>query len=81
MNRPYRPTPTTLQEILALLQQPVVDEETVAVAIAGTIHLARAQGKSLADVTAEVLHDDRVLDSTQRRWLTSLVAQAWESIP
>ena len=81
MNRPHRPIPETLTELLALLQQSTVDEETVAAAIAGTVHLCREDGKSLADVTAEVLHDDRILDSTQRRWLSSLVAQAWESIP
>ncbi|MEB3829264.1 hypothetical protein [Phormidium sp. CCY1219] len=71
--------PTSYQEIVALRQQPV-DEELVASAIAGVITIARSQGKSLEEVTAEVLADDCLLDLTQRRWLSDLVSQAWRSL-
>ncbi|MEO3707109.1 hypothetical protein [Trichormus azollae] len=74
------PIPDSLQEIFALRQQPV-DEELVAAVIAGVVKLVRAQGQSLEELTAEVLEDDLVLDRQQRRWLSKLVAQAWESFP
>ncbi|MGQ4649021.1 hypothetical protein [Lyngbya aestuarii] len=74
------PIPANSQEIVALRQEPV-DEEVVVAAIAGVIQLARSQGKSLEDLTAEVLAEDSLLDSSQRRWLSELVAQAWTSLP
>ncbi len=73
------PIPTSPQELVALRQQPI-DEELVASAIAGVIQIARAQGKSLDEVTAEVLADDSLLDLHQRRWLSELVSQAWDSL-
>lgn len=73
------PIPTSPQEIVALRQQPV-DEELVASAIAGVIKIARAQGKTLDEVTAEVLADDALLDLHQRRWLSELVSQAWNTL-
>lgn len=73
------PIPTSPQELVALREQPI-DEELVASAIAGVIKIARAQGKSLEEVTAEVLADDSLLDLHQRRWLSELVAQAWDSL-
>ncbi|MGL5196936.1 MAG: hypothetical protein ACRC8Y_25380 [Chroococcales cyanobacterium] len=73
------PIPTSPQELVALRQQPI-DEELVASAIAGVIRIARAQGKSLEEVTAEVLADDSLLDLHQRRWLSELVSQAWDSL-
>lgn len=72
------PIPASSQEIVALRQKPV-DEELVAAAIAGVIALVRAQGQSLEQLTAQVLADDSVLDLQQRRWLSDVVAQAWES--
>ena len=72
--------PTNLEEIMALLQRPV-DEEMIAVAIAGLIKMARSQGQSLADLTAEVLEDDPILDRVQRRWLSQIVTQAWTTMP
>ncbi len=74
------PIPDSPQQIFALRQQPV-DEELVAAVIAGVVKLVRAQGQSLEELTAEVLEDDLVLDIQQRRWLSKLVAQAWESFP
>jgi hypothetical protein len=74
----HYPIPASPQEIIALRQQPV-DEELVAAAIAGVIQIVRAQGQSLEQLTAQVLADDSVLDLQQRRWLSNVVAQAWES--
>jgi hypothetical protein len=72
------PIPDSPQDIVALQQRPV-DEELVASAIAGVIRIVRAQGQSLEEVTAQVLADDQMLDKQQRRWLSKLVAQAWDS--
>ncbi|MBD2440889.1 hypothetical protein [Nostoc sp. FACHB-110] len=72
------PIPDSPQDILALQQKPI-DEELVASAIAGVIKIVRSQGKSLEDLTAQVLEDDPMLDRQQRRWLSQLLAQAWES--
>ncbi len=73
------PIPDSPQEIVALRQKPV-DEEMVAAAIAGVIKIVRAQGQSLEELTAQVLADDSLLDKQQRRWLSQVVAQAWESL-
>ncbi|HAZ43277.1 hypothetical protein [Microseira sp. BLCC-F43] len=73
------PIPASPQEVAALRQKPV-DEELVAAAIAGVIKISRSQGKSLEQLTAEVLADDRLLDIQQRRWLKDVVTQAWESL-
>lgn len=72
------PIPASPQEIIALRQQPV-DEELVATAIAGVIQIVRAEGQSLEQLTAQVLADDSLLDRQQRHWLSTVVAQAWES--
>ncbi len=74
----HYPIPASSQEILALRQKPVT-EELVAAAIAGVIKIVSAQGQSLEQLTAQVLADDSLLDLEQRRWLSDLVAQAWES--
>ncbi len=75
----HYPIPVSAQEIVALQQKPV-DEELVAAAIAGVINIVRAQGQSLEHLTAEVLADDSLLDQAQRRWLSDIVAQAWQSL-
>lgn len=75
----HYPIPASAQEIVALQQKPV-DEELVAAAIAGVINIVRAQGQSLEHLTAEVLADDSLLDQAQRRWLSDIVAQAWQSL-
>lgn len=74
----HYPIPTSPQEIVALRQK-AVDEELVAAAIAGVIQIVRAQGQSLDDLTAQLLADDSLLDAEQRRWLSTVVAQAWDS--
>lgn len=73
------PIPHSPQEIFNLRQNRV-DEELVAAAIAGVIQIVRSQGQSLEELTAQVLADDQMLDKQQRRWLSQVVAQAWESI-
>ncbi len=74
------PIPVNSEEIIALRNRPV-DEEMVAVAIAGIVKLARSQGQSLDDLTAEVLQDDPILDPVQRGWLSRIVTQAWNTLP
>ncbi|MBW4487832.1 MAG: hypothetical protein KME12_08585 [Trichocoleus desertorum ATA4-8-CV12] len=74
------PIPVNPEEIVALRQEQV-DEELVAAAIAGVVLITRSEGRSLADLTTEVLKDDSLLDAAQRRWLSDIVAQAWESLP
>jgi len=74
------PIPTTAEEIIALRDYPI-NEELLAAAIAGVIQLARAEGKSLQDLTAEILAEDDILDRVERRWIRDLVAQAWIMLP
>jgi hypothetical protein len=74
------PIPDSPQEIVALRQKPV-DEELIAAAIAGVVRVARSQGRSLQQVTDEVLADDALLDRNVRVWLSHIVAQAWETLP
>jgi hypothetical protein len=74
------PIPVNPQEIVALGQRRV-NEELIATAIAGVVHIARSKGQSLEDLTAEVLADDSILDRESRRWLSDVVAQAWRTLP
>jgi len=74
------PIPTNPQEMIALRQQPL-NEELVASAIAGVVQIARSRSQSLEDLKAEVLADDNLLDLAQRRWLSEIVAEAWENLP
>jgi len=73
------PIPTSLPEIVNLRQQPV-NEELMLCAIAGTIRISRLEGKSLEDITAEVLADDRLLDLNLRRWLSQMVTHVWHFV-
>ncbi|MEC4881414.1 MAG: hypothetical protein SAL70_08705 [Scytonema sp. PMC 1070.18] len=73
------PIPDNPQEIFALRQKPI-DEEMLAAAIAGVIKIVRDRGQSLEELTAQVLADDSLLDTNQRRWLSKVVTQAWESL-
>jgi hypothetical protein len=76
----HYPIPVSPQEIVALRQKPI-NEELIATAIAGVVQIARLKGQSLDDLTAEVLADDSLLDRDARRWLSDIVAQAWQSLP
>jgi hypothetical protein len=73
------PIPRTIREMCALQQLPV-DEELVASAIVGAIAVSQQQGKTLEELTAEILVDDNLLDSSQRHWLSEMLAQAWEML-
>ena len=75
---PY-PIPQTPQEISDLRKQPV-DVEVVAAAIAGVVLVARSQGQSLEELTAEVLAEDSFLDADLRQQLSDIVAHAWEEL-
>ncbi len=74
------PIPANPQEVIALRQN-FVNEELVAAALAGVIQVARSKGQSLEELTAEVMVDDALLDVTQRRWLSEIVALAWNKLP
>ena len=76
----HYPIPASPEEIFALRSKPV-DEEMIALAITGVISLARSQGQSLDELTAEVLEDDPLLDRVQRRWLSDLIRQVWQAFP
>lgn len=76
----HYPIPASPEEIIALRNRPV-DEELIALAIAGIVRLARLRGQSLDELTAEVLEEDPVLDVVQRNWLSKMVAQAWSALP
>jgi len=72
--------PANTEEILAL-QNTSVNEEIIATAIAGVVQMARQQGQSLEELTANILRDDRVLDPQRRKWLSQMIVQAWEILP
>lgn len=75
----HYPIPDGPREILALRNHEV-DEELIAAAIAGVIRLARSQGQSLEELTAEVMADDSLLDYSSRLELSEIVTQAWQVI-
>lgn len=74
------PIPQSSEEIIALQENPISDD-LIAAAIAGVVGLARAEGQSLEELTAQVLQEDHLLNAAQRRRLSDIVAQAWETIP
>jgi hypothetical protein len=75
----HYPIPTKPEDLIAFRHKPV-DEDMIAAAIAGVVKIARSQGQSLDDLKAEVLAEDPLLDQVQRRWLSQIVTQAWESL-
>jgi hypothetical protein len=80
MRSTHYPIPASLQEISALVQNQQVNAEMVASVIVGVVQMGREQGQSLEDLTLEILKDDSVLSSSQRRWLSQLVQQVWETL-
>jgi hypothetical protein len=74
------PIPANTEEILAL-SRGSVNEEIIATAIAGVVNIARQEGKTLEDIIAGVLQDDRLLDLDRRKWLSDLVVHAWSILP
>ncbi|WP_338442153.1 hypothetical protein VZG28_03695 [Synechococcus elongatus IITB4] len=73
------PIPTNREELLNLCRQPA-DSETLATAIVGIIQLARTQGQSLADLQAEILTEDPLLEPRQRQWLSDLLLSTWQQL-
>ncbi len=73
------PIPQTAEDIIALKAYPV-SEELIARAIAGVVKLTKSQGQTLDDLTAQTLAEDPILDRVQRRWLSDLIKQAWQSL-
>jgi hypothetical protein len=74
------PIPSNKEEIVAL-SRGSVNEEIIARAIAGVVNIARQEGKTLEDIIAGVLQDDRLLDLDRRKWLSDLVVHAWSILP
>lgn len=74
------PIPTNAEEMFAL-KNSSVNDEIIAVAIAGVVKIARQQGQSLAELTDSILHDDRVLDLERRKWLSQMITEAWSILP
>lgn len=57
-----------------------VSPELVAQAIAEVVKRARKEGKTLEELVREILREDPILDSVQRRWLSKIITRAWESL-
>ncbi len=72
--------PTNTEEILALKNNSI-NEEIIATAIAGVVQIARRQGQSLEELTETILQDDLVLDLDRRKWLSTMIIQAWDILP
>lgn len=58
-----------------------ISAQLVAQEIAYVIDMARHQGQNLEDLVSEILDDDPILDSVQRRWLSNIIIQAWKNLP
>ncbi|MGF1589780.1 MAG: hypothetical protein ACFCU7_11150 [Pleurocapsa sp.] len=72
--------PANTEEILALKNHSI-NEEIIATAIAGVVQIARRQGQSLEELTETILQDDLVLDLDRRKWLNTMIVQAWDLLP
>jgi hypothetical protein len=58
-----------------------ISENVLLSALTIVVLSAREKGQTLAELQAEVLADDKLLDITQRRFLSDIVAKAWERMP
>lgn len=58
-----------------------VSEDLLLSALTVVVLSAREKGQTLGELQAEVLTDDMLLDITQRRFLSDIVAKAWEKMP
>ena len=43
--------------------------------------VAALRQKPVNELLLEILADDSLLEQTQRRWLSEIVAQAWQGLP
>jgi hypothetical protein len=82
MNYPALQFPDRRSGTLPTIALPISPKNTSDIdlinALAIVVRSARAQGQSLADLQSEVLADDVLLEPSQRRILSEVVAQAWE---
>jgi len=69
--------PQTPEEFQALRLQPP-SPDRIALVIAGVVGLGREAGQSLAELQAQILAEDGLLEPATRSWLSQLIAQAWE---
>lgn len=69
--------PQTPEEFAAFRQQPP-SPDRIALVIAGIVRLGQAAGQSLAELQAQILAEDELLEPATRFWLSQLIAQAWE---
>ncbi len=69
--------PHTPEEFQALRLQPP-SPDRIALVIAGVVGLGRETGQSLAELQAQILAEDGLLEPATRSWLSQLIAQAWE---
>jgi hypothetical protein len=76
MNYPISNPP----EKINLLTKKTITVETIAIAIAEVVQIARQRGQSLEDLQAEILQDHSILDIVQRRWLKNMIIKAWEIV-
>lgn len=74
------PIPANTKDIVALGHS-AVDDEVVAAAVAAVIRMARTEGRSLEELTAEVMADDSLLDADVRQQLSDVLAIAWARLP
>ncbi len=58
-----------------------INENVLLSALTVVVLSAREKGQTLGELQAEVLADDMLLDLTQRRFLSEIVAKAWERMP
>ncbi len=64
-----------------VLEPPPISESLLLSALTVVVMSARDQGQTLAELQAEVLAEDLLLDRTQRLFLSDIVSKAWERIP
>jgi hypothetical protein len=56
------------------------DEDLLVKAIADVVRISRQEGKSLADITQEVLADDAILSKRERLLLSEILTAAWQDL-
>jgi hypothetical protein len=84
MNYPKPPTRSSVTLVPPKNQSPMdtsISENVLLSALTVVVLSAREKGQTLAELQAEVLADDMLLDITQRRFLSDIVAKAWERMP
>jgi hypothetical protein len=82
MNYPALQFPDRRSDTFSIIAPPTSPKTTSDIdlinALAIVVRSARAQGQTLQELQNEVLADDMLLEASQRRILSEVVAQAWE---